>query len=222
MAEVEQRSEEWRAVRAGKITASQFADAINFMPGGEPYKSGPKKGQPRPPRSSAARDKLMRALAFERLSGQPVHEVSSKSMSHGKEVEDFAFEMYELETGNVVRRIGFAVHSDYSFIGASPDFLVDPDGGGEVKCPYDEAVHIATIINGMPEEHIAQVQGNMWVHGRCWWDFVSYDPRQAERFRFYRQRIERDDAYIKTLEAGLLQFEHDLRALIDRLMERAA
>ncbi|MCT9071225.1 YqaJ viral recombinase family protein [Cupriavidus gilardii] len=56
-------------------------------------------------------------------------------------------------------------------------------GGIEIKSPHDEGVHINTWLNGMPEEHMPQVQGNMLVTGRQWWDFISYDP-QCRWIRF--------------------------------------
>lgn len=91
-----------------------------------------------------------------------------------------------------------------------------------MKCPHDEQVHIKTILTGMPEEHIGQVQGNMLVTGRQWWDFVSYDPRQRENLRLYVQRIERDEAFIQKLLIGLLQFNAEVEAMVDALEKRAA
>ncbi|WP_240317433.1 hypothetical protein [Achromobacter dolens] len=46
-APAEQRTEEWRQERAGKITASNFAAAIAVTPGDGVYKTGPRKGQPK-------------------------------------------------------------------------------------------------------------------------------------------------------------------------------
>jgi hypothetical protein len=74
----------------------------------------------------------------------------------------------------------------------------------------------------MPEEHIPQVQGNMLVTGREFWDFVSYDPRQKESLRLYVQRIQRDEAYISKLLAGLLQFNLEVEQMIAALEKQAA
>jgi predicted phage-related endonuclease len=223
--QIEQRSAEWHAARAGKITASRFSDAIAFT-GGEPgdvYKTGPKKGQPKLRQSTAARDKYMRELVFERLAGSATHEVGGRATQWGSEVESFAREAAELETGLIVMTGGFFTHPRYAFIGASPDGLIGEDGGYESKCPMDEAVHINTLLHGMPDDHIAQVQGGMLVTGRKWWLFISYDPRVPEPYRLYTQRIERDDAYINgTLLPGLLQFEAEVQQMIKRLKERAA
>lgn len=220
---IEQRSAEWRQQRAGKITASNFAAALAMTPGEGVYKSGPKRGQPKIGRPKAERTTLMYELAFERLAGIPKHEVGGKSLAWGRDLEDAAREAYEIETGNIIEMSGFLLHPVHQCIGASPDGLVSTDGGVEMKCPHDEAVHIQTWLEGMPEGHIPQVQGNMLVTGRQWWDFISYDPRQGEKWRLYVQRIPRDDDYINNkLLPGLLQFEAELQAMVETLRRKAA
>ncbi|SFB74671.1 putative phage-type endonuclease [Polaromonas sp. OV174] len=210
--QVEQRSDEWFEARRGKSTASRFADAMAF---GTPDKYGVRKPQ-------AARGSYMRQLAFERMAGKPKHAVTSKSLAWGTELEDPALEAYQLHTGRIATKAEFVVHPVYAFIGASPDALVDANRGAEIKCPFSEEVHIATWLNGMPEDHKYQVQGNLFVTGREVWDFISYDPRQCPRLQLYVESIERDEVFIKRLEAGLLQFEMELQAMVKQLDLAAA
>lgn len=198
---IEQGSAEWHQQRAGKITASRFADVITI---------NSKTGKP-----TAARDSYMREIVASILSGRPRHEIGSKSLSWGREVEGYAREAYELETGRLVVPSKFLLHPEYDYIGASPDGLVGDDGGIEVKCPHDEAIHILTYMKGMPKDHIPQVQGNMLVTGRKWWDFISYDPRQATAFRLYHQPVIRDDAYINdVLLPGLQAFWLEVQEML--------
>lgn len=205
---IEQRSDGWRFARAGKITASRFGDVIDLTKAGKP---------------TAARAKYMREIVFERISQAPRHEVGGHALRWGTDVESFAREAFEVETGLIVMPGQFVLHADHSFIGCSPDGLIGSDGGYESKCPMDEAVHINTWLCGMPEEHRPQVQGCMLVTGRQWWEFVSYDPRVAERFRLFHQRIERDDEYIdKLLLPGLIQFEQEVQSMIKQLESKAA
>lgn len=203
----EQGSPEWLASRAGRITASEFGDAIAIA------KSGKNSGK-----STAARERVMFIKAFERTAGIAKHQINSQSMTWGKDLEPYAGEAYEVETGNILQKVGLIVHPKFDYIAASPDALIGDRGGYESKCPKDEAVHMGTWIYGMPAEHIPQVQGGMMCTGRDWWDFVSYDPRCGEKFQIYIQRIYRDDEYIdETLLPGLLQFELELQAMVKKL-----
>lgn len=207
MSEPLQRTEEWRRARAGKITASRFADVLAVKRDGTP---------------TAARDKYMRELAFERLSGEPMHEVFGKALTWGTEVEQYAREAFELETGLIVEPAEFVLHPEYPFLGCSADGLIGKSGGYESKCPMDEAVHIQTWLEGMPKEHIPQVQGCMFVTGRMWWSFNSYDPRVCERLRLYHQRIFRDEGFIDHLKDALLKFEAELQLMVAQLERKSA
>lgn len=222
---IEQGTDAWRLARAGKVTASRFIDAIDITQPepGAVFKSGPRKGQLKLPTSSAARNKYLREIVFERLSAAPTHEVGGYATRWGSDVEAYGKEAFELETGLIVMPGQFVTHPAYDFIGCSPDGLIGQTGGYESKCPMDEAVHINTWLCGMPEEHKPQVQGCMLVTGRLWWEFISYDPRVAERFRLFHQRIERDTAYIDgVLLPGLLQFEKEVQQMIAELEAKAA
>lgn len=203
----EQRSDAWYAARAGKLTASEFGAVMAFLRDGSPSKQ---------------RTTYMRQVVFERLAGAAKHGVSSKSMAWGTDVESFARQAYEIETGLIVTAAEFIAHPRYGFIGCSPDGLVGADGGLEMKCPHDEGVHIETLLDGMSAEHRPQVQGAMFVTGRAWWDFVSYDPRQREGLRLFVQRVPRDDRYIADLAGHLLQFDAEVRAMVAALEQRAA
>ena len=205
--------------RVGRITASTFADAINVGEGGV-FASGLRKGHPRP--VPEARQRLMRMLAFERMSESAVHDIGgARALEHGKCNEPVARETFELETGLIVQPGGFFTHPVFDFVGASPDGVIDGRIGWECKAPHDESVHVRTILEGMPDDHRAQVQGGMLCSGFQGWWFCSFDPRQAPKYRLYRQFIPRDDAYIDgVLLPGLLQFNVELAQMLKRIYER--
>lgn len=208
MIELVQGTEEWRAARAGKITASRFADVMAKIKTGE----------------AATRRDYRWELLTERLTGLPCEGYSNRAMEWGTQHEAEAREAYETETGNLVQQAGFILHPDHPTVGCSPDGLVGDDGGQEIKCPFSSVVHVQTLKGGMPSEHKAQVQGTMWITGRKYWDFVSYDPRMPEHLRLYIERIARNDAYIEELAAEVLRFDvevmRDLQGLL--LLRRAA
>ena len=62
-----------------------------------------------------------------------------------------------------------------------------------------------------------QVQGLLWITGRAWWDFTSYDPRLPVPLNQHIQRIERDDGYIAILEREVVKFSAEVAALLARL-----
>jgi predicted phage-related endonuclease len=146
----------------------------------------------------------------ERLTGKSREPVQAKALTWGHDIEPLARAMYQARTGVIVELCGFIVHPDYQFIGASPDFLVGKDGGGEIKSPMSTEVHLETLEEGLPREHVDQIQGGLWVTGRKWWDFVSYNDDFPSHLKLYVQRVERDDAFIATLEENCLSAEAEI------------
>jgi putative phage-type endonuclease len=201
-----QRTEDWHAQRAGKWTGSKFVDVLaRNKRTGEPLK---------------AYTDLIWRVVVERMTGQAVEGPTGQALAWGTEVEPFAREAYEMETGNVVTEAGFIQHPEFAFVGASPDGLIGIDGGLEMKCPKSSAVHLERFIQGVPDEYRPQIQGCMWVTGRAWWDFVSYDPRMPETHRLLKIRVNRDDAFISQLQAAVLEAEvaaQELQAKLERI-----
>lgn len=217
--EAEQRSDAWFAERAGRITASRMADVMTERERGE-FKSGPRKGQVKPQPKNLT--DYAYQLAAERLTGLPRKQVKAAALAWGREVEPAAMAAYQAETGFIVEACGFFVHPELDFVGASPDFLVGLDGGGEIKSPESAEVHLETLLTGLPSEHIAQIQAGLWVTGRQWWDFVSYHPSFTEQHRLYIQRVKRDEAYIEGMASACQLMEQDVQNIINELNRKAA
>lgn len=200
--DIEQGTPEWLSMRLGWITASRFKDV----------KAGGKGNSP-----SKTRLSYMYQLAAEALTGERVETFSSQYMEWGTQTEPQACAMYELDTGHTVDHPAFIKWSDTNKIGISPDGLIGSDGGLEIKCPKT-TTQIETFLSGkMPTSHKPQVQGSLWVTGREWWDFVSFDPRIDGEASYFCQRQYRDEAYISELEDKCLIFERDLLSIINKL-----
>jgi putative phage-type endonuclease len=200
-----QRDADWYAARIGKATASRFRDATAYLRSGDP--------------AQAQRD-YVTELVVERLTQQPIQRYVTSAMQWGTEQEPAARAAYERATGISVEETGFVAH-DTLLAGCSPDGLVDWDGLIEIKCPYNSAVHIETLLNGMPAEHTAQVQGQLWITGRQWCDFVSYDPRMPEPLQLHVQRIQRDEAFIADLERRVSSFLQEVGIQVEALRRLA-
>ncbi|KKM77528.1 hypothetical protein LCGC14_1369030, partial [marine sediment metagenome] len=73
------------------------------------------------------------------------------------------------------------------------------EGTIEIKCPIP-STHIENIIKDkMPTCYIPQVQGQLWVTERKWWDLLSFNPRMPRVI----VRVLRDEEYISKLRAAL-------------------
>lgn len=207
MTEAAQGTDAWLLARSGKWTGSEFVNVLARNRKGEPAK---------------AYHDLIWQIVVERMTGRPEVGPSSFSLRWGHDVEPYAREAVEIDTGYTVQTSEFIQHPKYPFVGCSPDGLIGEDGGLEMKSPKSSSVHLIRFIEGMPEEFRPQVQGSMWVTGRKWWLWVSYDPRMPESYRLFKLRIARDEAYIKNLEHEVMRAEMQVQDIINRLIKRAA
>lgn len=202
---IEQRSADWFSARLGLCTASKFADAIAKLKTGKP---------------AQARQTYAIQLVAERLTGQPTPHFTTAAMQWGIDNEPAARIEYAWKRDVEVEEVGFIRHASI-MAGASPDGLVGSEGAVEFKCPSSQR-HLETWLGGMPEEHMPQVQGQLWITGRVWCDFVSFDPRMPKELALYVQRVERDDIFIANLDLEVRQFLAEVDDLERQLREKAA
>lgn len=198
---MEQRTDEWFEARLGKATASKFSDILaKLKSGGE----------------AAGRRNYRAQLVVERITGKRPERFQSSAMEWGQDTEDLAKLEYRLRTGNEVEEVGFIEHATIA-AGASPDGLVDKDGTLEIKC-LNTANHIEVLkANLVPTDHYAQIQGQLWITGRSWCDFVSFDPDMPEHAQIFIQRVERNDDYIANLAAEVVLFLQEVDADVEFL-----
>jgi len=199
-----QRTPEWYAERLGKATSSRAADILAKIKVGE----------------AKTRQRYRSQLVVERLTQQPVPSYQNAAMLHGIETEAEARMSFESERGVLVQEVGFCVHPNFPMVGASPDGTIEDNGLLELKCP-ESMTHLDWMERGeMPTEHIPQVQFQMWVTGRKWVDFVSYDPRFPSGLQLFVVRVLRDDAYITELEKEVRVFLASVDSMVERLLKR--
>ena len=201
MSDIEQGTDEWFAIRCGKVTASRVADVIATT------KSG----------YSASRANYEAQLICEILTGKPAESFTNAAMQWGTETEPLARAQYELKTGNMVNQIGFVVHPIIEQAGASPDGLIGEDGCIEIKCP-NTSTHLDTLLSQkVPSKYITQMTWQMVCTGRKWCDFVSYDPRLPENLQLYIERIELDEDYAKKLQNEVVMFLVEVNEKVEKL-----
>jgi hypothetical protein len=189
----EQGTPEWFAARLGIPTASEFSTVM------AKGKDGGK---------SLTRKTYLHKLAGEILTGEPMESFSNQHMERGKEQEAEARDMYAFMNDVDLHQVGFVRSGDK---GCSPDSLIGTEGGLEIKTALPH-IQIERLLKGdLPSEHRHQVQGNMWVTERQWWDFVSYCPRLP----LLIVRVPRDDGFIATLSGAVKDFNSELANVVD-------
>lgn len=196
-----QGSPEWLADRCGVVSASRFAAVMATIKTGE----------------AADRRNYRTDLVVERLTGKPLDSFTTAAMKQGIEREPIARQAYEVQTGNLVEQVGFCRH-DSILAGASPDGLIDSNGGLEIKCP-ERSAHLRYLQQDMePPEYTWQIQGGMWITGRDWWDFVSFNPDFPEDLQLIVRRIKRNEEAIKKLAGEVERFLSEVDAEVTRVL----
>ena len=196
--DVTQGTDDWQALRLGKVTASRLADLMARTRNGW----------------GASRQNYMAELVAERLTGVKTEGFSNAAIKWGLEMEPQARDAYVFFADADVTQIGFVDHPRIAMTGASPDGLIGDAGLVEIKCPLT-ATHIETLLTAsVREKYLYQMQWQMACTGRQWCDYVSFDPRMPEHMRYFCQRVPRDDRLIATLEREVSEF---LREVADKV-----
>jgi len=156
---ITQGSEEWHAIRCGRLTASEMSLILT------------------PTLKQASNDKERMHL-FELLAQRIQNYVEpayiGDDMLRGFEDEIKACDLYSKLIAPT-KECGFITNDRWGFvIGYSPDRLVGDDGLLECKS-RKQKYQVQTIAKlEVPTEHILQVQTGLLVSERKWLDFVSF------------------------------------------------
>lgn len=125
----------------------------------------------------------------------------SPQMKRGKEFEDKARTIYELETGRSVKQVGFVELT--SNIGCSPDGLVGDDGLIEIKNHNDKKFFDIVTTGKIEKKYIDQMQMQMYVTGRRWCDYFAFNPNF--KVPYVMVKVKRDEDYMKNLKVALTE-----------------
>lgn len=170
--DVEQNTDEWLALRAGKITGSGFGKVMaNFgKPFGEPAK------------------KYAADIALEQITGSPVsNKYSNEHMERGHIQEPLARMKYEADYFCDISNGGFY---DLGSVGVSPDGVVG-EGLIEIKSVIP-SVHVANIKRArFDPAYKWQLIGNMYYTEKEWIDFISFCEDFPEQKQLYVYRLNR-------------------------------
>lgn len=183
--ELQQRTDEWRQLKVGKLSASK-AEAIM-----------------KPRGLGVGGRTLALELMAERLIGDADVNFVTEAMQHGIDMEYPAREIYERTNNVKIEEVGGIELGDLWY---SPDGLVGNDGLIEIKAPGRKKHMDNLTWNECPVDHKAQIQFGLFVSGRKWCDFISFNPEFPDKYAMKIIRVERDEAYIETLKTRISEF----------------
>jgi len=185
-----QGSDEWKALRVGRVTASR----IGSIMGWSPYMS---------------RDDVLREMVRQHFGAEPEF-TGNIATEYGQKHEPLARHTYEIETCNKVRETVFFHTNEF---GASPDGMIDPDGILEIKCPFakrkDKEPKFTSIHDDSLRHYMAQVQWNLYMSDRKWCDFYQWSPNGSRL-----ERVERDEEMIALIWRAACNFYSEYQAAL--------
>lgn len=189
--DVEQNTEDWNLLRRGKFTCSIFDDL--FMA-----------------KNTAGYRNAIYQVVFERLTGETPESFSGNWMERGHELEVDGLEKYELLTFNKVSNGGFVELNEW--IGGSPDGFIGKNLV-ECKCPKYSTQIDYLMSKQLPKIYEKQVQGQLYVTGAKWCDFMCYHPKLKPLII----RVKRDEEMIKEIESKLNESIEKAKQILTQL-----
>lgn len=186
----DQRSDDWEIARKGRVTAS----AIGKCMAGK---------------NTKGRYEYMMQLIMD-LEGIADFRDSAPWFEAGRKYEAHARGWYNWERQTTVQEVGFILHPEWNWFGASPDGLVGIEGMVEFK--YRKTLQSFEEANTkpIPRSYEYQMQAQMSVCGRQWIDYCNYwrDDKTGKEQGHIR-RLFRDDGQILELEQAAMLFWKD-------------
>ncbi len=189
--DIEQNTDEWLDMRAGKLTGSGVKTIMaNFGKAfGDPAK------------------RLAVSIAREQITGKRslIESYSNAHMQRGHEQEPIARALYEDENFVDVTNGGFF---DCDNLGCSPDGLVSKDGLIEIKSVIDHVQYATIKRGGIDPVYKWQVYFNLMTTEREWIDYVSYCADFPEQTQLYTYRVNRADCmeYFSQMTSRISEF----------------
>jgi len=156
---IDQHSEAWHEARCGRITGTRFKNLMSKE-------------------STASYTDLITNIACEIITRRAEDTYINATMEAGLETEPEARKEYETVFGVEIKQVGFIIPDEdnkyHNWIGISPDGLTSDNGLIEIKCPLMKTHFEYIEENRLPPEYRYQVQGQLFVTGLDYCDFISY------------------------------------------------
>jgi hypothetical protein len=142
-----QGSEAWLESRLGRPTASNFGKLIT--PTGK---------------ASTSAEGYINELIAQKITGEIPEFFKSEAMQRGNDLEASAKALYEFTRDVEVVEVGLCLHDSLE-CGASPDGLINDDGGIEVKAPLPHT-HVSYLRDGRYPGKVYSTGAGLFVDNR--------------------------------------------------------
>lgn len=157
--DIEQGSDAWHEIRAGKWSASHAATIMGSL-------------------DTKGLSDLVMTVAWGRVFGaldEPQYK--SPAMERGNALEDSTRERYMFQTEHVIEICGFVEHAHIPYVGWSPDGLVGRTHAIETKNPLHKAWMECLRTQKIPAEYRWQCKWAAWVGQLESLDFLVDHPK---------------------------------------------
>jgi len=185
---MEQRSKEWFQARKSKVTGSMVGSVLGINPWATP-------------------EDAMRTMVRSHF-GAESEFTGNIATEYGTAQEPNALIDYEMVSGKDVQEVGFIVHPEHEWLGASPDGITDETGILEIKCPFGKRHDVDPDFKSALDQphYYAQVQIEMYCTGLKWAHFYQWSA--------YNDRME----YIELDQHWLNENMPKLKAFYDQFL----
>lgn len=176
---VKQGTPEWHAYRSGIITMSEVSPLLVDGRGEGGFGAGAIT--------------YMHTLLAEKFTGESEGSFSgNKHTERGHADEEIVKKFYQEKHGYECEDVTIILNHG---VGYSPDWMVGANGLFEAKSKLAK-LQVGVLLSGeVPAEHIAQLQGGLWVAEKEWIDFLCY----SAGMKTFEKRVYRDEKYIRNL-----------------------
>jgi putative phage-type endonuclease len=184
---MEQRSPEWFEARKSKVTGSIVGAILGINPWSTP-------------------DDAMRTMVRSHF-GAESEFTGNIATEYGVMNEPNAITDLEITKGYDVEEVGFIVHPEHDWLGASPDGFILHDAVLEIKCPFGKRHDIdPNFTPAIDQPHYyAQTQIEMYCSEREWCYFYQWSP-YGDKLESYKLDQHWIDENIPRLKAFHDQF----------------
>jgi len=185
---IEAYSPEWFKTRQGNFTGSELWKLMT-------------KPRSKSELLSKTAETYILEKVWERLSGRTKGGVDNFATEWGNENEPLAKHHYERLKGIQVDSAPLVFKTELDGLTGTPDGLVGEDGMIEIKCPFNGANHLRHCMIISDEyfksehpEYYWQIMCYLYLTGRRWCDFISFDPRINYDLGFFTYQLKYNES----------------------------